>query len=204
MNRIFLLTAGLYLTLACQAQSDTTGKSNSGSANDTIRVGNLLIIHNGTGSPTFDNPTLRIYSKHREHYYNSTPPNISTNWGIVDLGFTNYIDNTNYASAAAQQFAPGATKDWFGLNTGKSVDVDIWVFMQRINLIKHVVNLKYGVGIELNNYRYQENIRYKINPTKVIMDTLNYEKDKLAADYVTVPVMLNFNFTPHRRHDFGF
>jgi hypothetical protein len=212
MNRIFLLTAGLCLLFAaglclpftCQAQSDKTGKSNSGSPNDTIRVGNLLIIRNGPKDSDWDNPTVRFHSGHKGRYYHSNPPNISTNWGIVDLGFTNYVDNTNYASAAAQQFAPGATKDWFGLNTGKSVDFNIWVFMQRINLIKHVVNLKYGVGIELNNYRYQENIRYKINPTEVIMDTLNYEKDKLATDYVTVPVMLNFNFTPHRRHDFGF
>ena len=27
----------------------------------------------------------------------------------------------------------------------------------------------------------------------------DYDKDKLAADYFTVPVMLNFNFTPKRK-----
>jgi hypothetical protein len=81
--------------------------------------------------------------------------------------------------------------------------VNIWILMQRFNLIKHVVNLKYGLGIELNNYRYEENIRYLTNPTKVIMDTINYTKDKLAEDFATIPVMLNFNFTPHRRHPFG-
>jgi hypothetical protein len=194
------------MPLACQAQSDTTGHTdttghaNNKPMNDTIRVGSLLIIRDGSKADS-DNPTVRWHSSHREHWYQS--PNISTNWGIVDLGFTNYIDNTNYASAGARQFAPGATKDWFGLNTGKSVDVDIYVLMQKFNLIKHVVNLKYGIGIELNNYRYQENIRYLTNPTEVIMDTINYKKDKLAADYATIPVMLNFNFTPHRRHNYG-
>jgi hypothetical protein len=35
------------------------------------------------------------------------------------------------------------------------------------------------------------------------MDTRNYSKNKLAADYFTVPMMLNFNFTPHRKDGFG-
>ncbi len=36
------------------------------------------------------------------------------------------------------------------------------------------------------------------------MDSIHYSKNKLATDYVTVPVMLNFNFTPHRRYAYGF
>jgi hypothetical protein len=33
---------------------------------------------------------------------------------------------------------------------------------------------------------------------------MSYSKDKLAADYLTVPFLLNFNFSPHHRNDFGF
>ncbi|HEX9513518.1 MAG TPA: outer membrane beta-barrel protein [Puia sp.] len=208
MSRQFLLLAGLCLGLSGWAQSDTTGKSQAPlsrndtipSGNDTIRVGNLIIIKNGKGVEGSNSEVVRVHRRHN----NYKPANISTNWVILDLGFANYNDMTNYASASAQQFAPGATKDWFRLRTGKSVDVNIWLFMQRVNLIKHVVNLKYGLGIELNNYRYEANIKYLTNPTKVIMDTINYSKNKLAADYVTVPFMLNFNFTPNRRNDFGF
>ena len=200
-QRVVLLTAGLCIALFAQAQSDTTTKrDNWHPGGDTLRVGNLLIIRNGAGERATD-PYVRIKSRRHDRSYR--PSNISTTWGILDLGFTNYNDKTVYTSAAAQQFAPGATKDWFKLNNGKSVDVNIWIFMQRLNLIKHVVNLKYGLGIELNNYRYEENIRFLTNPTKVIMDTINYSKNKLAEDFVTVPVMLNFNFTPHRHHPFG-
>ena len=39
-----------------------------------------------------------------------------------------------------------ANKDNLKLRTIKSVNVNIWFFMQRLNLIKHVVNLKYGLG----------------------------------------------------------
>jgi hypothetical protein len=31
-----------------------------------------------------------------------------------------------------------------------------------------------------------------------------YSKNKLAADYLTVPMMVNFNFTPKRKNGFGF
>lgn len=197
MNRVVLLMVGIIFTLSGWAQTDTTSKP--AAQGDTIRVGNLLIVRSG-GSSGSHSEHIRV-TRHRGVYH---PSNVSTNWGIVDIGVANFRDQTNYASAGAQAFAPGSTKDWFKLRGGKSVDVNIWIFMQRLNLIKHVVNLKYGLGIELNNYRFEEDIRFKTNPTKVIMDTLQYSKNKLAADYVTVPFLLNFNFTPHRRQDFGF
>lgn len=203
MNRLFLLAAGLCLTLSGMAQSDTTSKASdtAGHSNDTLHVGNLLIIRNG--KQDWDNPEyVRV---HRHRNWTDRPSKVSTDWCILDLGIAYFSDKTDYTSASAQKFAPGATKDWFKLNNGKSVDVNFWLFMQRFSLIKNVVNLKWGLGIELNNYRYEENIHYKINPTTVVMDTINYTKDKLAVDYVTVPLMLNFNFTPHRtRNPYGF
>jgi len=211
MNRALLSVAGILLTLSCLAQTDTTGRPgdmtshsadtthpNNQTSGDTIRVGSLIIVRGGAGSDEV--PHLRF---HRNHNYN--PGNVSTNWVIIDLGIANYDDKTNYASAGAQAFAPGANANWFKLRHGtKSIDVNIWLFMQRLNLIRHVVNLKYGLGIELNNYRYLEDIRFKTNPTRVIMDTIHYSKNKLAADYLTVPFLLNFNFTPHRQQGYGF
>ena len=46
-----------------------------------------------------------------------------------------------------------------------------------------------------------------MNPPRVFLDATpnrQYEKSKLAADYLTVPVMLNFNFTPNKERGFGF
>ena len=132
------------------------------------------------------------------------------NWWIVDVGFSNYKDNTNPSSAAAQNFASDAyTKnpDWAKLLGGRSRNVNIWFFMQRLNLIKHAVNLKYGLGLELNNYFYDDTkVRFSKNPTKVTIDAslADAKKNKLAADYLTVPMMLNFNFTPKKRKTIGF
>ena len=198
MKSRVLLVAALCFCLGAFAQTDTTGKSNMANSVDTIHVGDMIILKKGGEESDYRN----IHFSHR-HYYK--PSNVSTNWVIVDIGFANYNDKTNYLSAGAQKFAPGGTSDWFNLRTGKSVDVNIWLFMQRFNLIKHVVNLKYGLGIELNNYRYTSPILFSEDPaTEVFYDTTrHYKKNKLAADYATVPFMLNFNFTPHRREGFG-
>ena len=196
MKRKILLITLLCAALASQAQTDTTGKSSTtNNQGDTIHIGNMVIIRNGKGT---GNDNIVVHT-HYHNYYK--PSNVSTNWIIFDFGFTNYNDRTNYPSS----FAPKSNSDWFKLNTGKSVDVNIWLFMQRLNVIKHVVNLKYGLGIELNNYRYSSPILFSENPsTIVIYDTVrHYSKNKLAVDYVTVPLMLNFNFTPHKRNSFG-
>ncbi len=199
MKQPFLLLAGLCFCLTAIAQNDSTRNNNG--PGDTIRVGNMIIIRKGGEVRSEDHEDRKETHISHRHYYR--PSNISTNWAIVDLGFANYNDRTDYSSAAAQQFAPGSNADWFNLRNNKSVNVNIWLFMQRLNVVKHVINLKYGLGIELNNYRYEENIKYLTKPTVVILDTISYSKNKLAADYVTVPFMLNFNFTPHRRNGFG-
>lgn len=186
MRKLYFLLAGLCLYCTSFAQTDTTIKGQGG---DTIRIGAMVIVKQ-RGSES----TRKVYVEK-----NRRSSNITTNWLAIDLGFNNYTDNTNFASAAAQQFAPGGTKDWFRLHNGKSINVNVWLFLQRLSLVKQVVNLKYGLGLELNNYRYERSIRYKVNPTSVYMDnTVAYHKNKLAVDYLTVPLMLNFNFTPKK------
>lgn len=124
--------------------------------------------------------------------------NITTSWlGGWDIGFSNFADNTAYGSAEANVVAPGSTADWFDLKNGKSVNVNIWLLAQKVNLISHTVNLKYALGLELNNYRYKRPVRYNDKVPYVQWDNTDgrtYSKNKLAADYVTFPVMLNFDF----------
>ena len=205
MKQVIILLTGICMSLTSLAQSDTTAPSQ----NDTIRVGGMIIIkkrgHNKDNDENKNNDEAKTYSRKNS----SKSSRVSTNWFIIDLGFANYNDKTDYKSAAIQDptngFAPGLSKDDFKLRMGKSVNVNLWFFMQRLGIVKNVVNLKYGLGLELNNYRYKEPIRFHTGPTQVVFDnSTKYEKNKLAADYITVPLMLNFNLTPHRKRGFGF
>lgn len=202
MKRITILLAGICMALTGLAQDDSTKVET-----DTIRVGNMIIIKRRGQN----DPPERAYrnDRHEARTYrrnNYKPKNIETNWGIVDIGFANYRDKTEYGTGEAALFAPGLVKDDFKLIPGKSSNVSVWVVMQRLNLIEHVVNLKYGAGFESINFRYKRPLKFETDPkTLVIKDMVNhYEKNKLVTEYVTVPMMLNFNFTPKREKGFGF
>ncbi len=189
MKKEFIILGLLCFSIAGFAQQDSTSNMDKNNSDDT------------TSYP--DHMRHNWHEWHSYHPRHIKPSNLSTNWLILDLGFTNYNDKTDYSGVPAQKFAPGGAQNWFDLRNNKSVDVNIWLFMQRLNMIKHVVNLKYGLGIELNNYRYRDNIKYLTNPTVVVMDSISYTKNKLAADYITIPMMLNFNFTPNLQDGFG-
>ena len=209
MKRIITLCVALCTLIPVFAQTDTTGTQNKPPAEDTIRIGGMVIIRKA-GSKGKDGDNEKEYKIRNRR--GDKKSNLTTNWWIFDFGFSNYTDNTMYNSAAAQAYAPGSNATWFELKDGKSRNVNVWFFMQKLNVAKHVVNLKYGLGLELNNYHYKRPIRYDANPPAIVNAPVvsldgtvgrTYKKDKLAADYLTAPMMLNFNFTPNRKKGFG-
>jgi hypothetical protein len=203
MKQLITFLAAAMICSAATAQTDTTNKKS-----DTIRIGGIIIVKNGKNKNDKD-VNITMGRKDKQKKQNA---NVSTNWWIVDLGFANYTDNTNYAAAGSylvnRPGSPVLNKNDFKLRSGKSINVNIWFFMQRLNLVKHYVNLKYGVGLELNNYRYKSSVSYKedgyipytaglqTNAPFIFRDSISFSKNKLAADYLTVPIMLNFTSNP--------
>jgi hypothetical protein len=206
MKKLILLLAMAMFCVHVTAQEDP---KKPGDDKDTIRVGGIIIIKKGKKndrSVEVNTGGDKVKKKRS---------NVSTNWWILDLGFANYNDRSNYAAAGSylvnRPGYPALDKNDFKLRAGKSINVNIWVFMQRLNLIKHHVNLKYGFGVELNNYRYKSAINYnesglvpytastQTNAPFIFRDSISFSKNKLAADYATIPVMLNFVTNPHQR-----
>jgi hypothetical protein len=201
MIKLSAMKHAIFFGLACCISWATKAQSDSSKTQkpDTVKIGNITIIkEDGKGNSTTirGNDTTIVINKRAK---------VSTNWWIVDLGFSNYNDQTNYANTLASGVTGvGVGKDQLEARTGKSINVNIWLFMQRVSLIKNVVNLKYGLGAELNNYRYNSPILYQTNPRSIVLDNRNYRKNKLAADYLTVPMMLNFDLSPGKKKGFSF
>lgn len=206
MKKTALGFIGILFAITSMAQTDS---SEIQKKSDTIRIGGMIILKKGEPN---EKRHVNLTARSR---YKQKASNISTAFWIVDLGFANWTDKTNYASATADGYivnSPGTAvlgQNDFKLETTKSVNVNIWFFMQRLNLIKHYVNLKYGLGLELNNYRFTSalslnegganpyNLSQNINHPFIFRDSISFSKDKLAADYVTIPFMLNFRTNPN-------
>jgi hypothetical protein len=205
MKKLILLLATAAICTNLTAQETPEKKDEN---KDTIRVGGMVIVKKGKKSTGV---SINIGGDNGK----KKKKNISTNWWIVDLGFANYNDNTNYTNTGSylvnRPGYPALDKNDFKLKAGKSVNVNVWVFMQRLNLIKHHVHLKYGLGVELNNYRYKSAINYnenglvpytantQTNAPFIFRDSIAFSKNKLAADYATIPLMLNFTTNADER-----
>lgn len=210
MKRLVCVVAILLAGLTGFAQTDSTQKNT-----DTVKVGNFIIIkkkNNNGYSDDNDRSSRRSTIEYRVERRTRRRSNISTNWWIMDLGFANMRDNTDYAAAQAGGFyktlrtADGpVTTNSNKLITGKSSNVNIWFFMQKLNVIKHVVNLKYGLGLEMYNFRYDSRLSYRNDPQPYAFnDSIGFTKNKLYVEYLTVPIMLNINTTPDSRRGFSF
>lgn len=195
--------------LAAFSQTDTTGNNNS----DTVRVGNFIIIRNHKEANTNDDseppkrenytiiniPRKKAYQQ-QEHSHKT----ITTNYLIFDLGFANYNDKTDYSLPQTAAFVhSGLQKTDLKLITGKSSNVNIWLFMQKLNVANRVLNLKYGLGLEMFNFRYKNDISYNNNPDYIFRDSINFSKNKLYVGYATIPFMININPTPRSHHGFS-
>jgi hypothetical protein len=218
MKKFTLLLATVLLCQISFGQDDSTkvavpaDTTQPASKNDTIRIGNILIIKKGKKTAEDEGENVNI-TMGRNKSERTKPSKVSTNWGVLDIGFSNYDDQTDYANTGTylvnQPGSPALGKSDFKLRTGKSINVNIWFFMQRLSLVKNHVNLKYGLGLELNNYRYKSSLSYRengvipysngqqTNTPFVFRDSIAFSKNKLAADYLTVPFMINFASNPH-------
>lgn len=188
-----------------------TGKTDSlKTGEDTLKMGSLMIVGKGIsegmnklGKAIEGVDLKKIAETAADVLKKKKPKKVSTNWFVYDIGFAGYNDNTNYATSAAQAFVKPAgsvpaSKGDFALKTSRVSNFNLWFFMQRVSIIESVLNLKYGLGIESNNYFFKTGITYvddiSVYTTRGGVNELS--KNKLVANYLTVPVMLNINTNP--------
>lgn len=188
-----------------KAPEDSTNKS--AKSQDTLRVNDqIFIIGNGVAK-SFDKLIEQGFKDVNvdkigytiKNTFKKKPKKISTNWFVFDIGFAGVNDQTDYNSIEAQNFLKPASfvpnrGGNYALRATRVSNFNLWFFMQRLNVVKSVVNLKYGLGIESNNYFYKTGITYVDGPEVYTTDKGNiFSKNKLVANYLTVPLMVNIN-----------
>ncbi|ATL46784.1 hypothetical protein COR50_06115 [Chitinophaga caeni] len=224
-RKILLVLIGIMMSLAAAAQvtsdtlqirgliivrnKDTRNRNSFKMFNDTTYMRNKLKKNLHTRWFVFDigfnNYTDR--SNYGEAFAMAMYPSASyipTYSYLNDRAGNGQQFRYDYTGVGLNTFAPRSasaplTPSEFKLITGKSININVWLIMQRLNMYKHKLNLVYALGLEMNNYRYARNISYVPGyPTQIIRDTLDFSKNKLYAGYLSIPLMLNFNSNPTR------
>ena len=122
-----------------------------------------------------------------------TPAKSRSHWGGFDLGFNSFFTDQTSSSLPKGY-------DYLDLNSGKSVQVGLNLFKQDFNIYKRYIIFTTGIGLTLNNYRFNSNktLRPDSIPVQAEFDNdngeqISYKKNKLAVNYVTVPLLIQIN-----------
>ncbi|HLR37763.1 MAG TPA: outer membrane beta-barrel protein [Chitinophagaceae bacterium] len=168
---------------------------------DTVSVGPVTIIKDQEDTSHSKSIAIII----GEDKAKKELKDIEISWFGFDIGVNNFIDKSNYGSSEVNNFVrlgngKEATEEFFSLRTIKSVNVNIWPVIFRINLIKHILNLKTGIGIVMNNYRYTKDLTYvnELSKTYIKLDDIHFSKNKLFTEYLTIPVLFHINSNPYQ------
>ncbi len=170
--------------------------------NDTIKIGQLLISKPESKSnlsweqiiKNKDLNGLKVNFKKSNNNFKQ----LETSWFAFDLALVNYLDETKYAenkSLSNPAIGEPLSKFKMQLNNGKSTNINIWVVQQKYRLKNPAFYLKYGLGLEMFNFRYEYGINFRKNESMFIyLNDESYEKNKLFTSYLSAPVQFGYDF----------
>jgi hypothetical protein len=170
--------------------------------NDTIKIGQLLISKPESKSnlsweqiiKNKDLNGLKVTFKKSNNNFKQ----LETSWFAFDLALVNYLDETKYAenkSLSNPVIGQPLSKFKMQLNNGKSTNINIWVVQQKYRLKNPAFYLKYGLGLEMFNFRYEYGINFRKNESMFIyLSDESYEKNKLFTSYLSAPVQFGYDF----------
>jgi len=172
-------------------------RTNNLHSSDTTRIsfGNkkIIILDNEEEKEIEIGDDVLVDGKLKEDSKPSKPQMPSI-WSGFELGVNGYLNSDN-------SFNMDSVNSNWALNYGKSIAVNFNVWEARARIIRENVILTTGLGAEINNYRFDKNIRMisDTTPTLAVNEAnLDYDKTKLVTGYLNVPVYLTFATNPFK------
>ena len=170
---------------------------------DTVKIGQFLISKSQSSSnmnwgDIIKNKNLKGvkigYEKNKDIDFKK----FETSWFAFDIGLVNYIDETKYLenkTLSNPSIGLPMSKLKMQLNNGKSTNINIWVVQQKYRFKNPMFYLKYGLGVEMFNFRYEYGINFRKHESMIIyLSQDNYEKNKLFTSFISVPIRLGYDF----------
>jgi hypothetical protein len=165
--------------------------------NDTIKVKigkkGIKIIENEDGT-SIDIIDLDETEDEKDFSYKRK---FKGHWSGFEMGLNNL-------STEKFSLSLPASDNFMNLNTGKSWNVNINFLQYGLGLIGNNIGIVTGLGLELNDYRFDNNnsITKDVVNGMIVENTyvLSLEKSKFTTSYLTVPLLLEFQVPAGRRN----
>ena len=123
--------------------------------------------------------------------------NVNTRYFLFEMGVDIWLPAEDY------RIGPNGTIDPFEQRFGNSTNVNLYFFRQRFNLLKHHLNLEYGLGFNFHKIMFDNPIVMQRNDGILDFEYIQGGPDvkvpvktRLSSNYLTIPLMLNFETNP--------
>jgi hypothetical protein len=187
-----------YQGIVKQIDSNITGageikRSNSLADNDTtrIRVGRreIIILDEKGRTEVEIGDDVMIDNELKNSKSSKKRPQYI--WSGFEMGINGWLnaDNTLNMDSVNTPFA---------LNYGKSLFTNLNFWEVKGKVIGENLMLSTGMGLEINNYRFENNTRLVKNSpgNPAVIDSIDYTKSKLTLAYLNVPLYITFATNP--------
>ncbi len=171
---------------------------NSRAKNDTtvINIGNrtiTIIEKNGQTDVNIDR------DEHRRRAANRQPRPFKGHWSGFQIGLNNYVDGDFSIS-------PGPEAEFMELHAARSLNLNLNFFQHSLTIKSNNIGLVTGLGLELNNYRFANNVGItrqdgEIVPVDYDETGISLDRSRFRTYYLTVPLLLEFQSGHTRRSD---
>ncbi len=115
-------------------------------------------------------------------------------WDSFGIGMANFMD-ADYSMSRTPE------TNFMDLNTGKSTNININAFQQGFGLGTNHVGIVTGLGLEINDYFFDNNNSIIKNSETGVIEEYDYDllgvnlnKSKLVTTYLVLPLLIEFNF----------
>lgn len=118
-----------------------------------------------------------------------------SHWNGFEIGFNQLLVKNKFSTDIPDGY------DFLELNSGKSINVNINLFSHDFPIYKRYVMFTTGIGLTINNYRFSSDKTLLADTNRTVAsydydnngERINYRKNKLAVNYITVPFLIQFN-----------
>jgi hypothetical protein len=198
---IAAVIAGLFTTQGAYAQENTTNEAPK-KKKRTITISNEGISVDNADD-TAKAQVGKVKSEHKEEHSGG----FYSKFFMLDLGVNMLNDATVYTDPTVVNYlnvpAVKRNENLFDLRPSKSINVNIYPVMVKFLALKtgrQRVYVSTGLGFQVYNFRYEDNLTYTKSPNGIIIDSIAFRKNKLAVNYLNIPLMITGKTRLYKDH----
>ncbi len=174
-----------------------------------LKTNNSGLARMGDGANSVSDTTTLNFGKTKvlvigkDHNYNADvadngPRKTYFHWGGIEFGYNNYV-NDDFKFDVPDQYG------YLNLRTGKSVFWNVNLFGVKWNLVQEHLVLGTGLGFAFRNYYFSTNDSILVPNASTVSAapaSAPWFKNKLSTNYLTVPLMLEYNTSKYNENAF--